>query len=102
MPSPFHRGDYHRVRRSVTIAVLELEVLEPRMQIAYKRGLLPPECVANLSLARLMAQELEALLRQALDYDIADTGRYADVYLDSTYTRRGLVEARPIDEEKIA
>ena len=89
--SSFHRGDYGRARRSVTIAMIELESLEPRMQIAYKLGELPASVVADLSLARLMVVELDKLLRGALDRAIGDTGKYADVYSNSTYDRRKLV-----------
>jgi hypothetical protein len=88
MPSPFHRGDYKRVRRSVTIALLELESLEPRMQVAYKRGLIPADAAANLSLARLMVLELDQLLRLSLDVAISD---HWQVYTDATYRPRDLV-----------
>jgi hypothetical protein len=91
MASPFHRGDFKRIRRSITIAVLELEGLEPRMLLAYKRGLIPSDVAADLSLARLMAVELDGLLRGALDRSLADTGRYYDVYADASFQRKGLV-----------
>lgn len=91
MPSPFHRGDYKRVRRSVTIAMLELEGLEPRMQLAYKRELIPASVIADLSLARLMVVEVDQLLRASLDVAIADTGKYYFVYAEATYQRRELV-----------
>lgn len=90
MPSSFHRGDYKRIRRSVTIALLELESLEQRMQLAYRRDEIPSETAADLSLARLMATELDGLLR-TLDLAIGDTSRYFDVYSDTTYKREGLV-----------
>ena len=89
--SSFHRGDYRRVRRSVAVAMIELESLEPRMQVAYKLGELPADLVADLSLARLMVNELDGLLRRALDVAIADTGKYHDIYADTTYDRRQLV-----------
>lgn len=88
MPSPFHRGDYKRVRRNVTLAMLELESLEPRMQVAYKQGLIPADAAANLSLARLMATELDRLLRTSLDVAIADNWQ---VYADATYRPQDLV-----------
>jgi hypothetical protein len=91
MMSPFHRGDYRRVRRSVVIALLELEALEPRMQLAYKRGHIPASCAADLSLARLLAEELDKVLRLALDVSIGDAGQYYDVYADSSYNRQRLV-----------
>lgn len=89
--SSFHRGDYRRIRRAVTIALLELEGLEPRMQVAYKNGTIPSEVAADLSLARLLAEELDQLLRQSLDIAIADTGKYYNIYSDATYKRSGLV-----------
>ena len=90
MRPSFHRGDHKRVRRAVTIAMLELEGLELRMQTAYKRGLIPAEVAADLSLARLMAVELDQLLRHSLDVAIADTGTYYNVYSDHTYNPRDL------------
>jgi membrane-bound inhibitor of C-type lysozyme len=91
MPSSFHRGDYRRVRRSVTVAMIELEALEPRMQLAYKCEEIPAEVVANLSLARLMVTELDGLLRNALDVAIADGSKYHSVYAESTYDKRRFV-----------
>lgn len=90
MPSSFHRGDYKRVRRNVTVAMLELEGLEQKMQSAYKQGLIPAEVAADLSLARLMAVELDQLLRHSLDIAIADTGPYYNIYSDHTYNPRDL------------
>ena len=82
-----HRGDFKRARRSIVIAMLELEGLEPRMQLAYKRKLIPASMVADISLARLMVVELDRLMRNALDIAI---GTYADVYSDATYRARDL------------
>ena len=90
--SSFHRGDYRRARQSVSIAMIELESLEPRMQLAFKLGELPAGAVADLSLARLMVTELDALLRRGLDVAIGDTGKYYDIYADATYDRRRLAE----------
>lgn len=90
MASSFHRGDYKRVRRNVTIAMLELEGLEQRMQSAYKQGLIPSEVAADLSLARLMVVELDQLLRHSLDVAIADMGKYYNIYSDHTYNPRDL------------
>lgn len=89
-----HRGDYQRIRRAVTIARVELEALEPRMQLAYRQGFIPGEVAADLSLARLMVCELDRLLRHALDIALADTGRYYNVYAHSTYNPRRLAEPR--------
>jgi hypothetical protein len=91
MPSPFHRGDYKRIRYNVTVAMIELEALEPRMQLAYKLSQIPATVVADLSLARLMVTEVDGLLRQGLDVAIADTSRYYEVYADATYDKRDLV-----------
>lgn len=88
--SQLHRGDYRRVRRHVTIAMLELEGLEQRMQSAYKAGLIPAEVAADLSLARLLAVELDQLLRHSLDVALADTGQFYNVYSDHTYNPRNL------------
>lgn len=87
MPSPFHRGDYQRVRHAVNVCVIELEVLELRMLLAHKRGLIPPQVAADLSLAKLLATELEALLRKSLDIGMAANH---DVYADATYSREKL------------
>ena len=70
--------------------MLELEGLEPRMQLAYKRNLVPPSVAADVSLARLMCVELDQLLRGALDIAIGDTGLYYQIYADATYQRNGL------------
>lgn len=94
LPRLFHRGDYQRVRRSIVIAMIELEALEPRMQIAYKLDQIPASVVADLSLARLMAVELDGLLRGALDIAIGDTGKYHDIYTDTTYDRRRLADVK--------
>lgn len=85
-----HRGDFKRVRRSIVVAMLELEGLEPRMQLAYKRGLVPPSVAADVSLARLMCVELDGLLRGSLDVAIADTGLYYQVYAEASYRRQDL------------
>ena len=89
--SEFHRGDYQRAQRSIVVAMIELETLEPRMQLAYKLGELPASVVADISLARLMAVELFGLLRGALDVAIGDTGKYEDIYTTASYDRRQLV-----------
>jgi len=70
-PSQFHRGDYKRVRHAANVAVVELEVLELRMQLAYKHGKIPAQVAADLSLARLLAVELESVLRKSLDVGLA-------------------------------
>ena len=90
--SSFHRGDYRRARRSISIAMIELEALETRMQLAYKLGELPAAAAADLSLARLMVTELDRLLRSGLDIAIGDTGKYHDIYVDRTYDPRRLAD----------
>lgn len=86
-----HRGDFKRARRSIVAAMLELEGLEPRMQLAYKHGMVPASVSADVSLARLLCCELDQLLRGALDIAIGDTGQYHAVYSDSTYRPADLV-----------
>lgn len=82
--SSVHRGDFKALRRGLTIALLEAEALEPRVQLAYSRGEFPAEFTANMSLLRLLLQRAEAVTRQALDVDIADTTRHFPVYSDKT------------------
>ena len=88
----WHRGDYHRMRKHLTVALLEMESMEPRMQLAYSRGLVPAELTANLSLARLMLERADRLVRESLDQMIADTERFWNVYADTTYRDAALVE----------
>lgn len=89
--SSLHRGDYKRVRASINIALIELESLEPRLQLAYKLGEFPAQAVADLSLARSMITEVDDLLRGALDRTIGGNGSHVDVYSDAEYDRRKLV-----------
>ena len=60
------------------------------MQLAYKLDRLPASVVADLSLARLMATELDGLLRRALDVSLAEDSEMHDVYTDITYSPRDL------------
>lgn len=90
--SSLHRGDYTRMRKHLTVALLEAEVMEPRLQVAFSRGLVPPDLVANMSLVRLLLERADLLTRNALDIMIADTHRYADIYSSSTFTDTALVE----------
>lgn len=90
--STIHRGDYKRMRSSLTIALLEAEALEPRLQLAYSRGLLPPDVVANMSLVRLLLERSDVLIRHALDIAIADTGEWYEVYADTTFSDRKLAQ----------
>lgn len=90
--SSFHRGDYQRMRRNLTVALLEAEAMEPRIQLAYSRGLIPADILANLSLVRLLLERADWMTRNALDRQLADTSRYYTVYAESTFTDRGLVE----------
>jgi hypothetical protein len=90
--SSFHRGDYHRLRRHLTVALLEAEVMEPRIQLAFSRGLIPAELTANMGLVRLLLERADLLTRIALDVALAET-RYHNVYAESTFTDRGLAGA---------
>lgn len=86
----FHRGDYQRMRRHLTVALLEIEAMEPRIQLAYSRGLIPADLTANMSLVRLLIVRADVLTRNALDVLIADTGRYFNVYAETTFSDRNL------------
>lgn len=90
--SSFHRGDYNRMRRHLTIALIEVESMEPRIQLAYSRGLIPADVTANMSLVRLLLVRADRLTRGALDQALADTARYFNAYSDSTYSDRAMVE----------
>lgn len=88
--SSFHRGDYQRMRRHLTVALLEVESIEPRIQIAYSRGLVPADVTANMGLVRLLLVRADRLTRSALDQALADSGRYYNVYVETTFTDKGL------------
>jgi hypothetical protein len=88
--SSFHRGDYRRMRRYLTVALLEAEAMEPRIQLAFSRGLVPADLTANMGLVRLLLERADMLTRDALDIAIADTRLYYTVYADTVYTDRGL------------
>lgn len=90
--SSLHRGDYRRMRRSLTVALLEAEAMEPRLQLAYTRGLVPADLPANMSLVRLFLERADILTREALDIAIADTRRYYEVYAETTYSDEGLAD----------
>lgn len=85
-PSSVHRGDFKRLRRNLTVALLEAEAMEPRVQVAYSRDEIPAEFAANLSLCRLLLQRADALIRAALDRDISDMSKYEEIYSESTYS----------------
>lgn len=90
--SSFHRGDYKMMRRNLTVALLEAEAMEPRVQLAYSKGLVPAELAANMSLVRLLLERADVLTRNALDILVGDTSRYFDVYADATYSDRKLAD----------
>lgn len=90
--SSFHRGDYKRMRRNLTVALLEAEAMEPRIQLAYSRGLVPADLTANMGLVRLLLERADVLTRTALDIAISDTRLYYEVYAEATYSDRGLAE----------
>ena len=41
------------MRRNLTIALLEAEALEPRIQVAFSNGLVPADLTAKMGLVRL-------------------------------------------------
>jgi hypothetical protein len=73
------------MRKHLTIALLEAEALEPRVQLAYSRGELPDVMAANLSLVRLLIERADKLTRKTLDQLIVE---YHDIYADTTYHDR--------------
>jgi hypothetical protein len=90
MPSSVHRGDYRRMRHHMTIALLEAEVMEPRVQIAFARGEVPECLPANMGLVRLLLVRADQVTRATLDRMIAT---HYDIYADRTYTDRMLAES---------
>lgn len=88
--SSVHRGDYNRMRKHLTIALLEAEALEPRVQLAYARHELDGQIAANVGLIRLMLERADKLTRGALDQQIA---AHYDAYSESHFTDRGLAES---------
>jgi len=88
--SSFHRGDYQRMRRYLTVALLEAEAMEPRIQLAFSRGLVPAELTAKMGLVRLLLERADLLARNGLDIAIADTRLYYTVYADTTYSDAAL------------
>lgn len=90
MPSSsVHRGDYQQMRKHLTIALLEAETMEPRVQLAYARGDIPAVLPANMGLVRLLLERADTVTRTTLDVLIA--GHY-EIYADATFTDRGLAE----------
>lgn len=78
------------MRKHLTIALLEAEALEPRVQLAYARGELPDSIAAQCGLIRLLLERADEVTRTALDIELAG---YYDVYADATYTDRALAES---------
>lgn len=93
MWSSFHRGDYRRMRRHLTVALLEAESMEPRIQFVFSQGLVPAELCAKMGLVRLHLERADLLTRTALDVALAETREYYEVYADATYTDRGILAA---------
>lgn len=87
--SSVHRGDYHQMRKHLTIALLEAETMEPRVQLAYARGDIPAVLPANMGLVRLLLERADSVTRTTLDVLIA--GHY-EIYADATFTDRLLAE----------
>jgi hypothetical protein len=73
------------MRKHLTIALLEAEALEPRVQLAYARGELSEGLTANIGLLRLMLERADKISRRALDVQLADHFE--------AYTDRGLAES---------
>ncbi len=80
-----HRGDVLRARKSLTVAMLELEVAEIRASHAVELGELPAEVFHNMYKAREAAVEAESRLRRFADVDLAGSWRH---YADATTPRR--------------
>lgn len=99
--SSFHRGDYRRMRRGLTIALLEAEAMEPRVQLAYAEGAIPEAVPAKMGLVRLFLNRADRITRHALDIAIGDTGHYHDAYADSTFTDRRLAATDPADDDQL-
>lgn len=87
--SSVHRGDYHRMRKHLTIALLEAEALEPRVQLAYARGEIPDVLPANMGLVRLLLERADEITMRTLDLAIAV---HYEIYADATFTDRQLAE----------
>lgn len=85
--SSVHRGDYQQMRRHLTIALLEAEAMEPRVQLAYARGELPAVMSANMGLVRLLLERADQVTRDTLDVLIVT---YHEIYADVTYEDRKL------------
>lgn len=88
--SSVHRGDYTRMRKHLTIALLEAEALEPRVTLAFARGEAPAVMSANMGLVRLLLERADHITSGTLDISIA--GHY-EIYADATYTDRKLAES---------
>ena len=93
MWSEFHRGDYQRMRRGLTIALLEAEAMEPRVQLAYTRGPVPSVLTADMSLVRLLLERADVLTRHASTRRSEIPGCTTTVYAETVFTDDGLVEA---------
>ena len=84
MPS-IHRGDVQRARRSLVVAMLELEVAEVRASHAVELGELPAETFHNMYLAHKAAVEADRLLTRFANVDLASSYRHS---ADATIPRR--------------
>lgn len=87
--SSVHRGDYQRMRKHLTIALLEAEAMEPQVQLAYARGEIPDVLPANMGLVRLLLERADQVTHHTLDILIVN---YGDIYNEITYTDRKLAE----------
>ncbi len=74
--STIHRGDVLRARKSLTSAMLELEVAEVKASHAVELGELPADVFHNMYRARAAAVEAERLLRRFADVDLSGSWRH--------------------------
>jgi hypothetical protein len=74
----------------MTIALLEAETMEPRIQVAFARGEVPEVLPANMGLVRLLLVRADQVTRTTLDRMIAT---HYDVYTDRTFTDRDLAQS---------
>jgi hypothetical protein len=77
------------MRKHLTIALLEAEALEPRVQLAYARGEISDSITAKCGLIRLLLERADDLTRTTLDQELA---AHFEGYADATYSDRRLAE----------
>lgn len=87
--SSAHRGDYDRMRRNLTVALLEAESFEPRIQLDYSQGRVEAELVANVGLLRLLLERADRMSRIVFNQGV---GEHYHVN-DSTFSDRQLADS---------